>query len=350
MSSPSTQGKKFHLYGYPVLHSASPAFHNEIFGLMGEGKHYTTVSTSKVIPEMLQELHSDNVGGSSVTMPIKTAIIPYLDDITPEARATGAVNTVVKVGGRLLGTNTDILGVKNALLRALRLQYPDATIPSQGRYPDNCGAGLVIGGGATTRSAAHALATLGLHPIFLANRDVAEVKAGACAFRWRFPSANEDDTVQVALPHLTLVHLQHPDQVEEVLAQPTSPRILMIVGAIPAVAPVTQAERMVYTTVSSILSIPYNPPRLPPGSMLPLPRKRLFLEMAYKPRITPMLKIAAAHGWDPIDGIQAMIEQGYAQQRMWARQDPSIEVGCDPSILGPEIERAARELAMSMKE
>lgn len=62
------------------------------------------------------------------------------------------------------------------------------------------------------------------------------------------------------------------------------------------------------------------------------------------------LTIATAHGWDPINGIQAMIEQGYAQQRMWARQDPSIEIGCDPSILGPEIERAARELAMGMEE
>lgn len=62
--SPSTKGKKFRLYGYPVLHSASPAFHNEIFGLLGEGKHYTTFSTTQVIPEMLQELRSDDVGGS----------------------------------------------------------------------------------------------------------------------------------------------------------------------------------------------------------------------------------------------------------------------------------------------
>jgi len=45
-----------------------------------------------------------------------------------------------------------------------------------------------------------------------------------------------------------------------------------------------------------------------------------------------------------------MIEQGYAQQRMWARGDASVEVGSDPSILGPEIELAARELAINMAE
>ena len=48
-------------------------------------------------------------------MPLKSAIMPYLDDITPESRLTGAVNTVVKVkdGGqvRLTGTNTDFLGM-----------------------------------------------------------------------------------------------------------------------------------------------------------------------------------------------------------------------------------------------
>jgi shikimate 5-dehydrogenase len=47
-------------------------------------------------------------------MPLKAEIMPFLDDITPESRLTGAVNTVVKVqhdgGVRLAGTNTDFLG------------------------------------------------------------------------------------------------------------------------------------------------------------------------------------------------------------------------------------------------
>ncbi|KAJ6602148.1 shikimate dehydrogenase substrate binding protein, partial [Mycena sp. CBHHK59/15] len=86
----------YRLYGYPVHHSASPAFHNAIFDLLRTGKHYSTFSTSQVIPEMLDELHSDGLGGYSVTMPIKGAIILYLDDITPESRATGAVNTIIK--------------------------------------------------------------------------------------------------------------------------------------------------------------------------------------------------------------------------------------------------------------
>jgi quinate dehydrogenase len=62
------------------------------------------------------------------------------------------------------------------------------------------------------------------------------------------------------------------------------------------------------------------------------------------------LQIAAALDWQPIDGIQAMIEQGYAQQRMWEKGDTSEETGSDPTILGREIEQTARDLANNMPE
>ena len=142
----------------------------------------------------------------SVTMPIKTAIIPYLDELTPEASRTGAVNTIVKVpiqkqtpsspSHKLIGTNTDILGVKNALLRGLRSQYPllpkSKVISPQARYGKSVrGAGVVIGGGATTRSAAHALWMMGLESVYLVNRDVGEVEAGKSSTpSWPFHSSD----------------------------------------------------------------------------------------------------------------------------------------------------------------
>lgn len=105
------------------------------------------------------------------------------------------------------------------------------------------------------------------------------------------------NAVQDVYPQLvakgSLIHLDHPDKVEQLLAQPDSPRILMIVGAIPAIAPVTKAERMVYTVASAMLTIPFHPPPAVDASQqsLPIPTKRLFLEMAYKPRITPMVSL-----------------------------------------------------------
>ncbi|ESK93683.1 pentafunctional arom polypeptide [Moniliophthora roreri MCA 2997] len=345
MVNTTDSGKMFRLYGFPILHSASPAFQNAIFDAKGEGKRYSTFSTSKVTTGMMEELRSNAFGGASVTMPIKASIIPYLDGIEPESEATGAVNTIVKVpsptGYRLIGTNTDILGVKNALLRSLRLQHPGRTISPEDKYPLGIGAGIVYGGGATTRSSVYALTSLGLHPIYLVNRDETEVKQ-----------------VQEAFPELaargSLKHLQDPEQVEKTLVQSNSPPVLMVVGAIPAITPLTKAERMVYTTASHIFTVPYTTPDTyeissEPGT-LPLPTKRLFLEMAYKPRLTPMLKVAAAHGWEPIDGTKAMIEQGYAAQRMWATGNASSVIGSDPTILGPEIEQQARELIDNMTD
>jgi hypothetical protein len=105
-----------------------------------------------------------------------------------------------------------------------------------------------------------------------------------------------DTIVRAALPHIpNIIHLIHPDQVESLLvptspADKTKPRVLMIVGAIPAFAPITREERMVYTTVSSLLTIPYDREEAKvENGELPLPMKRLFLEMPYKPRITPMV-------------------------------------------------------------
>lgn len=101
--------------------------------------------------------------------------------------------------------------------------------------------------------------------------------------------------VQDAYPELvkreSLIRLDHPDAVENFLAQPNSPRILMIVGAIPAIPPITKAERMVYTVASALFTLPYHPPTADPSTRnsLPIPTERLFLEMAYKPRLTPMV-------------------------------------------------------------
>jgi len=160
------------------------------------------------------------------------------------------------------------------------------------------------------------------------------------------------------LPHLTskggLIHLKNPEDVERELVGPNAKRILMAVGCIPAFAPVTPAERMVYTTLTAVLTVPYDPPTS--TTSLPVPIKRLFLEMPYKPRITAIYKIAEALGWDTIVGVQAMIEQGLAQQRMWLRSIPTVEVGSDPSVLksaslgGVDVDAAARVHTEKMDE
>lgn len=84
--------------------------------------------------------------GLSLTMPLKAAVLPLLDDVEPLAAAVGAANTVVLHGGRRSGTNTDVGGIVAALAEH------GATSASRA---------VVLGGGATARSALAALAQLG---------------------------------------------------------------------------------------------------------------------------------------------------------------------------------------------
>ncbi len=58
------------------------------------------------------------IAGLSVTMPLKTAVIKYCDELSETARVTGAVNTVYPRGEKVLGDNTDVIGIVNALRHA----------------------------------------------------------------------------------------------------------------------------------------------------------------------------------------------------------------------------------------
>ena len=119
-----------------------------------------------------------------------------------------------------------VLGVRNALIEGLRLQFPTLNnIPCEASYRPSrkraSPAGLVIGAGAKARSAIYALSLLGLRPIFLLNRDDEEIE---CLMNF-FPNLKKKKG---------LIHLKNPTDVVHYLTKPLSPVVLMVVGAIRA--------------------------------------------------------------------------------------------------------------------
>ncbi|KAF8799571.1 hypothetical protein BYT27DRAFT_7201458 [Phlegmacium glaucopus] len=346
MDSPPPRGKKFYLYGFPIAQSTAPVFHNHFFKSWHTGtlNTYETWSTSRITDDLVNTFFQDDFGGAAVTMPLQRAILSYSClEISPESKATEMCNTIVKVptinGFKLVGQNTQILGVRNSLIGGLRLQFPTLHIPCGASYhPSMKCAGLVVGGGVTARSAIYALSLLGLHPIFLLNRDDDEIECLMALF-----------------PKLTkkggLIYLKNPTDVERYLEKPVSPVILMVVGAVPSVAPVTVEEHMVHTTLSAIFKIPYKHHHHPPSQSrrLPLPSKPLFLEMTSTPRVTPLLQMAAGHGWFVMDGIKSMIEQRLAQQRMWFTSTPTLEAGSAANVFDPALEASVIDLYDNFK-
>lgn len=96
------------LLGDPVAHSLSPAMHNASLEHYGLDFAYVPLRVpAEGLKTALDAMRVFNFRGANVTLPHKTAVMPFLDDLTEIARVIGAVNTIINENGRLIGTTTD---------------------------------------------------------------------------------------------------------------------------------------------------------------------------------------------------------------------------------------------------
>ncbi len=104
------------LIAYPIRHSSSPAIQNEALAYLGLDYAYLCfeVDTS-TLKDAVTGLRALKVRGSNVSMPNKTAIVQYMDKLSPAAEMCGAVNTIVNDDGVLTGYITDGIGYMSAL-------------------------------------------------------------------------------------------------------------------------------------------------------------------------------------------------------------------------------------------
>lgn len=107
------------LTGFPLSHSLSPAMHNHTYEALGIPGRYLPLPSQDEELEGLMDLIRDlRMKGLNVTIPHKSAVMPFLDSIEPLAEKAGAVNTIVNRGGKLEGRNTDVTGLEKAMLTA----------------------------------------------------------------------------------------------------------------------------------------------------------------------------------------------------------------------------------------
>ena len=106
------------LIGTPVEHSKSPAMYNLCFQEFGLDWAYLAFDVpAERAGEAVAAIRTLHMRGANVTMPCKNAVIPFLDELTPAARAIQAVNTIVNENGVLVGHNTDGCGYTQNLRR-----------------------------------------------------------------------------------------------------------------------------------------------------------------------------------------------------------------------------------------
>jgi shikimate dehydrogenase len=113
------------LVGLPVMHSVSPHMHNAAFAAEGVNGVYLPLEVNDLGAFMKRMVHPRtreldwNLRGLSVTAPHKSSVMDFLDEVDPVVREIGAVNTVVVESDRLVGYNTDVVGVIEPLRERL---------------------------------------------------------------------------------------------------------------------------------------------------------------------------------------------------------------------------------------
>jgi shikimate dehydrogenase len=167
------------LVGAGIQPSRMPALHEREGAAQGLTYIYRLVDLEalslgvEALPELLAAARRFAFTGLNVTHPCKQAIIPLLDELSPPARALGAVNTVVfEADGRLVGHNTDWSGFAESFRREL------ADVP-RGRV-------VLLGAGGAGAAVAHALLTLGVGALSIIDTEGARADRLAAGLRDRF--------------------------------------------------------------------------------------------------------------------------------------------------------------------
>lgn len=248
--------------------------HNAAFAQLGINAHYEALDVPQgELAEVLATLREAEVYGANVSIPHKRAVMPLLDHLTEEARAIGAVNTIVNHNGELVGYNTDAAG----FLQALK----DVAFEPRGQNA------VMLGAGGAARAVAYALLTAGVKQLAIYNRTTERARALA----------------------------DHFAELGEVT--PLSDDGLL--GA------VKEADLLVNTTSVGMEQAGHDP-NLSPLLTGNLPEAGLVCDIVYRPAKTRLLREAEAAGLRVQNGLPMLVYQGAEAFRLWTEQDAPTQV------------------------
>lgn len=142
--------KHYGLIGAKLGHSFSKDFFAELFAKNGILADYSNFELAQI--EDVKSLMDGKLDGFNVTIPYKEAIIPYLDELSPEAAQIGAVNTVKISAGKATGYNTDAFGFQQSIKPFLTSQHERA---------------LILGTGGASKAVAYVFQQIGLDVLFV---------------------------------------------------------------------------------------------------------------------------------------------------------------------------------------
>ncbi|MEP1307561.1 MAG: shikimate dehydrogenase [Balneola sp.] len=255
------------LIGNPVMHSLSPTMHNLALKHNRIGGEYISVSvSSRDVNMVLAHCTNDSFLGANITIPHKELFFDAVDELTEEAKEIGAINTIIKQNGRLIGHNTDAYGFVKPIEKYIDELHGERVV--------------IFGSGGATKAIIFALRNLGVEQIILVSRR---------------PEMYKSDKA------LDIKRCSYDNWMA--YAEDAS----MIVNATPL--------GMTPNTESSPI----------PDQDIAIMEDKICYDIVYNPRLTKFLKQATQSGGIPIGGLDMLIHQGARSFNLWTGFEFPIE-------------------------
>lgn len=273
-----TNRKLYGLLGYPLGHSFSRAFFQDKFTREGIDADYQNFELASIeaLPQLLDE-HPD-LRGLNVTIPYKQAVIPFLDDLSDEARAIGAVNVikVTRSNSRtiLKGFNSDFIGFMGSIRPLLQPHHKRA---------------LVLGTGGASKAICYALEELGIE--------------------WRYVTRKRPVTVPEGSPEGSITVPESSPK-----ASPEGPFTY---------SDITPALLADYTVIVNCTPLGMFPnidgaPTIPYAALSP---RHLLYDLVYNPETTMFMREGRRFGATVKNGLEMLHRQALASWEFWNEQD-----------------------------
>jgi len=256
--------------GHPIRHSLSPVMHNAAFKYLGLNNCYVAIDISpEGIEHFIRGLRYTNIIGVNVTIPHKAAVIPYLDELSEEAKILEAVNTIKITEEKVIGYNTDVYGFEKCL--------EDIDVPS-------CSA-LLIGAGGAGKAVAYTLSKLNVKNLYITNRTEERAKQLV-----QFINNVLNRKIEF-IPFNQLETLKPVD---------------IIVNATP----------LGMEGIKEELEIPSSIIR----------EGTTAIDLVYNPPVTNFLKTASSLGAKTLNGIKMLVYQGITSFKIWTDLEPPVDI------------------------
>jgi shikimate dehydrogenase len=276
------------LIGYPLKHSVSPYFQQAALDSYQLDIRYETWETTATgLADIVESLRKPQNIGANVTAPYKEAVLPLLDEVDDLANLIGAVNTIVKKDGKLLGFNTDAFGFIEAL-------------DKEGHFNPRGKRVVMLGAGGVARAAS----------LVLVQKKVASLAITDGIFE-RASALGENLMKYIKGAAGRLGNLK------------TEVRAFHWVSVC-SVETFVDCDLIVHCTTMGMKDSSQE--GLSPLNLEVIPRSVLVYDLVYNPWPTPLLKLAQEAGANILGGLSMLVYQGAASFKLWTDREAPLDI------------------------